>query len=175
MLQQNRLCSQLLQRLSLASTDTTNDACLEVKARGFWSRRQDAYFDVRVFYPNVYSYRSLSLTSVYKCHEDVKKREYGQQVWNSEDEVFTSYIGLYFYYWHGTWGYCILQMFSWSTCHSLGTGVYNQTINWLRYCLSFVLLCGAILCIRGSRSSAYHPVLGSLHLSVVLAESRLTN
>ena len=34
---------------SLASANTTNDACLDVKARGFWSRSQDAYFDVRVF------------------------------------------------------------------------------------------------------------------------------
>ena len=58
---------------SLASANTTNDACLDVKARGFWSRGQDAYFDVRVFYSNASSYRSLSLNSVYKYHEDVKK------------------------------------------------------------------------------------------------------
>ena len=44
---------------SLASANTTNDAPLDVKARGFWSRGQDAYFDVRVFYPNASSYRSL--------------------------------------------------------------------------------------------------------------------
>ena len=41
--------------------------------------------------------------------------------------------------------------------------------------LSFALLRCAILCIRGSRSSAHHPALGPLGLSVVLAESRLTN
>ena len=46
-------------------------------------------------------------------------------------------IGLYFYWWHGTWGHCILQVFSWSTCHLLGTPIYSQTINWLRCCLSF--------------------------------------
>ena len=62
---------------SLASANTSNDAHLDVKARGFWSRGQDAYFDVRVLYPNASSYRSLSLPSVYKCHEDAKKREYG--------------------------------------------------------------------------------------------------
>ena len=48
-------------------------------------------------------------------------------------------------------------------------------INWLRCRLSFALLRHAILCIRGSRSSAQHSVLGPLNLSVVLAESRLTN
>ena len=61
----------------LASTNTRDDARLDVKARGFWSRGQDAFFDVRVFYPNAPSYRSLSLTSAYKCHEDAKKHEYG--------------------------------------------------------------------------------------------------
>ena len=62
---------------SLTSANTTNDTCLDVKTRGFWSRGQDAHFDVRIFYPNASSYHSLSLTSVYKCHEDVKKRKYG--------------------------------------------------------------------------------------------------
>ena len=53
--------------------------------------------------------------------------------------------------------------------------VYSQTINWLRCRLSFALLRCAIMCIRGSRSSTHRPVLGPLDLSVVLAESRLTN
>ena len=52
---------------------------------------------------------------------------------------------------------------------------YSQTISWLRYCLSFTLLWCAIMCIRGSGSSAHHPVLGPSDLSVVLTESRLTN
>ena len=51
---------------------------------------------------------------------------------------------------------------------------YSQTINWLRCRLSFALLRCAILCIHRSRSSAQHPVLGPLDVSVVLAESRLT-
>ena len=36
---------------SLASANTTNDAYLDVKARGFWSRGQDAYFDVTPMLP----------------------------------------------------------------------------------------------------------------------------
>ena len=46
---------------SLASANNTNDACLDIKARSFWSRGQDAYFDARVFYPNASSYHSLLL------------------------------------------------------------------------------------------------------------------
>ena len=52
---------------------------------------------------------------------------------------------------------------------------YSQTINWLRCRLSFALLGCAIMCIRGSRSSTHRPVFGPLDLSVVLAESWLTN
>ena len=52
---------------------------------------------------------------------------------------------------------------------------YSQTINWLRCHLSFALLRCAIMCIHGSRHSAHCPVLGPLDLSVVLADSRLTN
>ena len=54
--------------------NTINDAHLDVNTRGLWRRGQDAYFDVRVFYPNASSYHSLSLTSVYKCHEDAKSK-----------------------------------------------------------------------------------------------------
>ena len=46
---------------SLASANNTNDARLDIKARSFWSRGQDAYFDARVFYPNAFSYHSLLL------------------------------------------------------------------------------------------------------------------
>ena len=55
------------------------------------------------------------------------------------------------------------------------SGVYSQTISWLRCLLSFALLRCPIMCIRKSRSSAHHPVPRPLDLSVVLAESRLIN
>ena len=44
----------------LASNNTRDDARLDVKARGFWSRGQDAFFDVRVFYPNAPSTAPLA-------------------------------------------------------------------------------------------------------------------
>ena len=38
--------------LSHRSAITTDNARLDIRARGFWSAAQDAYFDVRVFHPN---------------------------------------------------------------------------------------------------------------------------
>ena len=139
---------------SLASANTADDAHLDTKTRGFWSRGQDAYFDVRVFYPNASSYRSLSLNSAYKRHEDAKKREYGHRVRDIEHGVFTPLV----FTSTGSMGreatvfyrrLADLLAIHWGQ-------VYSQTINWLRCRLSFALLRCAIMCIRGGRSST-HP------------------
>ena len=63
----------------LASANTTNDARLDVKARDFWSRGQDVYFDVRVFYtPMLPVTAPLALILfINAMYEDAKKREYG--------------------------------------------------------------------------------------------------
>ena len=49
----------------LASTNTDDGARLDVRARGFWNMRQDAFFDVRVFHPNAPSNSSRSLPTAY--------------------------------------------------------------------------------------------------------------
>ena len=59
---------------------TADNARLDIRARGFWSIAQDAYFDVRVLHPNAPSNRPGSRSTAYKKHEDVKKREYGQRI-----------------------------------------------------------------------------------------------
>ena len=49
-----------------ASTNTAPDARTDIRARGFWTRAQDAFFDVRVFHPEASSgtsRRSLSTMS----------------------------------------------------------------------------------------------------------------
>ena len=78
--------------MRLRSTITTDEARLDIRARGFWSVAQDAYFDVRVFHPNASSNSSGSLSSVYKRHEDIKKRAYGQRVREIEHGVFTPLV-----------------------------------------------------------------------------------
>ena len=65
----------------LASTNTDDGARLDVRARGFWNTRPDAFFDVRVFHPNAPSNSSRSLPAAYKKYEDEKKRTYGQRIY----------------------------------------------------------------------------------------------
>ena len=71
---------------------TTDDARLDICARGFWSAAQDAYFDIRVFHPNAPSNSSGSISAAYKKHEDIKKRAYGQRVRDVEHGVFTPLV-----------------------------------------------------------------------------------
>ena len=64
--------------MTARSANTDDGARADIRARGFWNQSQDAFFDVRVFYPNASSNRSTNATSVYRRHEQAKKREYGQ-------------------------------------------------------------------------------------------------
>ena len=68
------------ENMTARTANTDDGARVDIRARGFWNGRQDAFFDVRVFYPNASSYRSHSLVSVYRRHEQIKKREYRERI-----------------------------------------------------------------------------------------------
>ena len=94
---QNVATEPRLQPLSGESTThrtaiTTDEARLDIRARGFWTAAQDAYFDVRVFHPNALSNSSGSIITTYRKHENIKKRAYGQRVRDIEHGVFTPLV-----------------------------------------------------------------------------------
>ena len=78
--------------MAFRSAITDDGARLDIRARGFWNAAQDAFFDVRVFYPNAPSNRSSSITAAYRKHENDKKRAYGQRVREVEHGVFTPLV-----------------------------------------------------------------------------------
>ena len=58
-----------------ASTNKSNEACLDIRARGFWGTgrgQQDTFFDVRVLYPFASSFRNSRLPTLYRQHESQK-------------------------------------------------------------------------------------------------------
>ena len=59
--------------MSMRSAITTEHACVDIRANGFWSGTQDAYFNVRVFHPNSPN-NAGSISSAYKKHEDSQKK-----------------------------------------------------------------------------------------------------
>ena len=74
------------------SANTEPNARLDIRARGFWNTGQDAFFYVRVFYPNASSNHSMTTTAAYRKHELAKKREYAQRVREVEHGVFTTLV-----------------------------------------------------------------------------------
>ena len=141
------------EELTPRSANCQDDARADIHARGFWGRRQSAFFDVRVFHPNAQSYRNVSIPSVYRRHKMQKKREYGDRVREVE---FASFTPLVFATTGGmgkeaiTFYRRLAELLS-----KRSTLSYSSTLAWIRCTLSFSLLRSATMCIRGSRSISF--------------------
>ena len=154
------------------STNTSDGARVDIRARGFWNASQDAFFDVRVFYPNAPSNRSTLTSSAYRRHEQAKKREYGQRIREVEHGVFTPLV------FSSTGGMGqeattfykrLASMISQKRQHP-----YPTVTGWLRCRLSFAALRSAIMCIRGSRSSFHRPIRGGdVDITLATSEGRI--
>ena len=66
------------------AANTSDEARLDVAARGFWAAGQIAFFDIRVFYSNATRYANQSLRQCYASNENEKKRKYNNRVMNVE-------------------------------------------------------------------------------------------
>ena len=80
------------EKLTARSANVNDGARVDIRARDFWNTSQDAFFDVRVFYPNASSNHSKDLSTAYKRHEQAKKREYGERIREIERGVFTPLV-----------------------------------------------------------------------------------
>ena len=75
------------------SAITEDGARLDVAMYGFWGGRfEKAFIDVRVFNPSAQSNRHGPLSSVYRKHEQEKRRQYKQQVHEIEYSSFTPLV-----------------------------------------------------------------------------------
>jgi hypothetical protein len=163
------------ERLHHSTANTEDGARVDIKAQGFWGNdRQCAFFDVRVFNPLAHTYRSLPLSTCHRRHEQEKKRAYDQRIREVEHGCFSPLVfsvsgGM------GPAANVVYKKLA-SMIAAKHNQSYSQTINWLRYRLSFSLLCSSIMCIRGSRSSANHPAnpqLSEAAIDRALCDSRV--
>ena len=132
------------------STNSSDEARLDVSARGFWQRGQRAFFDVRVFNPFAKSHLNQKLETAFTSNEKEKKRHYNQRVIEVEHGSFSPLV-------FSPYGGCGREAERFLT--ELAQKVsekkqmcYSIVISWLRAKLSFNLLRSAVLCIRGSRT-----------------------
>ena len=70
------------------STATSQEARSDVRAAGFWTRREDAFFDVRVFHSNAPSYRQMTFLEACEHHQRLKQLEYEERVINVDHDSF---------------------------------------------------------------------------------------
>ena len=80
------------ERMDLRTAIETNDARVDIRARGFWMRGKQAFYDVRVFDPNACKYLNSSLTQRYITNEKEKKGNYNQRILEIEQGSFTPLI-----------------------------------------------------------------------------------
>ena len=136
--------------LTARSTNTDDNAQLDIHARGFWKGSQDVFFfwcKGFLLYFNAPSNRS---TDTYRRHEQAKKREYGQRVQEVECGVFTPLVpstngrmekdATAFYK-------RLADMTAQKRLHH-----YSMVMGCLRCRISFASLRSSVMCIHGSRS-----------------------
>ena len=132
------------------SNDTADPgARLDIKARNFWRRGQDAFFDVCVTHVNAPSQKNQETKVTFNRHEERKKRNYMERCLYVEHATFTPLI-------IGTNGgmgdEC--EKFLKNLAELLGKEDgedYSDVMMSLRTMLSFQVLRAAVLCVRGSR------------------------
>ena len=164
-----------LQPLSGEQLGRTANSCdlarVDIRAHSFWTNGQDAFFDVRVFYPFASSYRSQKLEKVYKQHEAKKRQEYGGRITDIEHGTFTPLVlttggGMAR---EATVFYKRLA----SLLAEKRNENYPVVMGWLRCTLSFSLLHSAIMCVRGTKRKNTRVDSGSDCVAEATAASRL--
>ncbi|CAM1154665.1 Uncharacterised protein r2_g4332 [Pycnogonum litorale] len=131
---------------------TSNEARLDIRARGFWQSGQRAFFDVRVFDSNAQRYRNMSLPQCYTVNEEEKKRKYNERVLQTEHGSFTLLV----FSTTGGMGEEAKRFYT-ALAYEIATKrkqLYPIAISWIRTKLCFSLIRSVILCIRGSRTAS---------------------
>ena len=132
------------------SANITDEARLDISARGFWQDGQRAFFDVRVFNPFAPTHLQSSLAKCFEKNEREKKRKYNQRIIQIEHGtfsplIFTPYGGVSRETEHFT------KTLSAKLAEKRDVP-YATVINWMRSKISFALIRSAILCVRGTRN-----------------------
>ena len=132
-------------------TGLNADGCHpDIRARGFWRKAQNAFFDVQISNINSDTYKNLAPEKVYERLEREKRRRYNNRVMNIEHGTFTALI---FTISGGMGNESLTYHKALANKIAMKTGdKYCNVINFIRCKLSFLIQKLALLCLRGSRS-----------------------
>lgn len=153
---------------TLRSTTVDDGARLDLAASGVWGGRfERAFFDVRVVNPFARSNLAMPVSCCYRRHEADKRRKYLQRITEIEHASFVPFVvaatgGL------GPAATTTLQRLAQLTADA-SDQPYSRVMGWLRCRVSFALLRGAIMCLRGARSAKHRPVTARVAVPADLA------
>ena len=130
------------------STIQSNEARVDVAARGFWIKGQVAYFDVKVFInPTAKVYLSQSLKAAHHSNEQKKKRSYNKRILNVDQGSFTPLS------FGGMSRECATFYNRLAECIAEKRNENIEKIkSWIRCKINFCLLRVQVMCIRGTRN-----------------------
>ena len=74
------------------TANRSDEARLDISARGVWSSMDKAFFDIRIFHPGAESNKHLTPENMYAKHENEKKRAYNARVIDVEKASFTPLV-----------------------------------------------------------------------------------
>jgi hypothetical protein len=157
-----------------SSSNISDEARLDIAARGFWEAHQKAFFDIRVYNPMAKRYATQSLRKAFECNEREKKRNYNERVMQIEHGTFSPLV---FAATGGLGRECekfydrLAAMISEKRNDS-----YNRVITWVRRKIIFSLINSVCVCLRGSRTAnhSYHGLASSIQDDVSSSEQRST-
>lgn len=155
------------------TANRSDEARLDISARGFWIRGQRAFFDTRVFYPLAPSYLSQSLSSTHRAHENEKRRQYNHRILQVE---MGSFSPLVFSTSAGMAPECSLFYSRLADKISEKRHQPKSVITaWLRCRIGFSLLRSALLCLRGSRTVRPNCDVMQTDFDVAVVRGRLSS
>lgn len=131
---------------------TTDEARVDVSARDFWTRGQQAFFDVRVFNPFAKHHINKSLTKSFEHNEKEKKRAYNLRVQEVEQGSFTPLV---FSTTGGMARECGTFYSRLSKMISEKRGDEISVVSaWIKTKINFSLIRSTLMCLRGTRTLA---------------------
>ena len=130
-------------------TNTTNQARLDIAARGIWSSHERTLFDVRITHPFALSNRNKTIEALLAGNEAEKMRHYNDRVVQVEKSSFVPLV-------YSTNGIMSKQcerlhrQLAWLIAGKLGE-TYSKIMNHIRTRVRFALLKSVLVSIRGYR------------------------
>ena len=123
----------------------SNEARLDVRARGFWRQGQNTVFDVRITNETCDSQRTSAVQTILRKHETEKKRQYNQRVIEIEHGTFTPLV----FTTSGAMDHeC--DKFHKSLADKISQKkdeLYDEVMRYMRMNISFLVLKSTLLCI----------------------------